>query len=315
MSLAISEIGPDLVHFQSATFLHDRGVNKCLAQLKNPPLVTTVHDTPRSPRVFYTIPNLREIYRKSRAIVTHSKGVLETLNRYHRVPVNKLSLVPLGVDIDRFHPDADRRRVQVIYNLLGKRVILFFGFLRPGKGLETLLAAWAKTSRRSHDAVLVIAGDSPSRTMRYGLLAEREQDYPSFLRDLAKQLGLSTEVVFTGHVPDDLVPGLLTNADVVVFPNDTNLSQSYPLHQALGAGAAILTTTSPASEEVLVDGKNALLVPPRNVEALCAGLDLLMRDEVLRKRMKVSARATAVERCSWTHISDRLIRIYRDVAQ
>jgi glycosyltransferase involved in cell wall biosynthesis len=306
----LDRVGPDLVHLQSSTFLHPFSVNKSVAAAWKGPLVTTVHDAPTSLRVFYTIPALREVYRASRKIITHSAGVSATLVNFHRVDGGRIIQIPMGVDTNRYRPDADAAVARRKFALTAPQVILYFGFLRPGKGIEILMEAWGRIQRHYPDAVLVIAGGSPSRPMRYALL-RNEADYPATLHRLSQSLHIGDRTVFTDYVPDDLEPGLFALANVVVFPNTSNPSQSYPLRKALSSGRPVIATDFPGFREVLGDKHEGLIVPPRNAEALANSLRFLLDYPTKADEIGREARFKAETKLNWSLLTNDVLRLYR----
>ena len=308
----IEAFGPDLVHLQSSSFLHRPSVNRALRRACDVPLVTTVHDTPRSWRVFYTIPSLRGIYRKSHRLIVHSSAVTRVLQDFHGVDGQKIARMPHGVDTSVYRPDADTNEARREYGLGEARVVLFFGFLRPGKGLETLLRAWAHVAPTASDAVLVVAGGSPTQARRYGLIGQ-EAEYPETLRKMAADLDVLDRVCFTDYVPDSLVPGLLASAEVAVLPYGGSPSQSGPLHKLLSAGRPIIATAFPGFQEVLTQGSEALLVPAGDAGLLAEAIQRLLRDPATAREMGKRARQTAEQSLDWSIVARQTLDLYEGV--
>ncbi len=306
---------PDLVHMQSASHLHPVTVNEGVAEACEVPLVTTVHDAPVSWRVFYTIRGLRKIYNKSSSILVHSAGVTRTLSDFHHVGTHKIMEVVHGVDLDKYSPHAPREEALRTYALEGQRIVVFFGFLRPGKGLETLLAAWSKIESSFADVVLVVAGGVPSEVRRYDLLLRSEADYPEKVRGLATRLGISNRVVFTGYVHPSLVAGLLASSEVAVLPYDGGLPQSGPLHKALACGCAVVATEVAGFREVLEAGKDGLLVPPGEPERLGEAIKVLLDNPDRAQQLAKRAREKAEKQLGWSVAADRTLGIYRELVQ
>jgi glycosyltransferase involved in cell wall biosynthesis len=310
----LKEFQPDLVHLQSSSFLHTSSMNRALSVGCAVPLVTTVHDTPHSWRVFYTIPSLRSIYRTSSRLVTHSSRVSRVLQEFHRVDASKIVRMPLGVDTDAYRPDVDATEARARYGLDGKRVVLFFGFLRPGKGIETLLKAWVTVASSLPDALLVIGGGSPTRARRYGF-ARSEVAHPARLKTMASNLGIRDRVRFTGYVPDALVPGLLASAEMVVFPYEGSPSSSYPLQKTLSAGKPIIATAFPGFREVLTEGREAVLIPPGDAGSLAGAIQNLLADPVAAREMGRLAREKAVRFLDWSVVIRETMGVYTSLRE
>jgi glycosyltransferase involved in cell wall biosynthesis len=310
----LKEFQPDLVHLQSSSFLHTSSVNRALSIECAVPLVTTVHDTPHSWRVFYTIPSLRSIYEKSSRLVAHSSSVSRVLQEFHRVDAGKIVRMPHGVDTDEYRPDVDATDARAQFDLDGKRVVLFFGFLRPGKGIETLLRAWVPVASSLPDALLVIGGGSPTRARRYGF-ARSEADYPARLQTMASNLGIRDRVRFTGYVPDALVPGLLASAEMAVFPYEGSPSQSGPLHKILSTGKPVIATAFPGFQEVLTEGREAVLVPPGDAGSLATAIQNLLADPVAAREMGRLAREKAVRLMGWSVVIRETMGVYTSLLE
>lgn len=308
----VERFRPDLVHVQSASFLHASFVNRSIAETDTVPLITTVHDAPASARVYYVIPALRRLYRKSSRLIVHSDSVARLLAEYHRIDPRKAVRMPHGVDTKRYTPDGDDHEVRRLFSLEGQRIILYFGFLRPGKGLETLLQAWARIEGAAPDAVLVIAGGTPTDARRYGLF-HSEASYPSRLKDLARDLAVTKRTVFTGFVPDELVPKLLAAAEFVVLPYESGPAQSGPVFKALSSGKGIVATSWPGFRETLEDGANATFVPPGDPDSLGRAILALLRDPERAKVMGRRSREVAEAYLDWSVIADQTVRLYGEV--
>jgi len=310
--LEIDRFHPDLVHLQSSAFLHSPGVNGQVAA-SEVPIVTTVHDAPSSWRLFQVIPGLRKVYRKSSRLFVHSAALRQTLSLVHGVDDRRIVEIAHGVDLDKYSPWAPQGEVLRRFGLESRRIVLFFGFVRPGKGLETLLKAWSKIESSCPDAVLVIAGGIPTEARRYDLLLKTEADYPDRMRRLAADLGISARVVFTGYVPGALVPGLLASSEIVVLPYEGSVSQSGPLHKALASGRAIIATDAPGFREVIRDGSEGILVPPRNPESLAEAIMRLLEDPTNARDLGKRARAKAEASLSWSAVAARTLEVYQSL--
>ncbi len=313
LSSMLRQSGAGLVHLQSSTFLHRPSLNSAIARACSVPMVTTVHDTPGSWRVFYTIPSLRKIYKKSSRLIVHSQGVSETLTGFHNIESRRIVQIPLGVNTARYHPGASDSECRDRYSLDHARIILFFGFLRPGKGLQSLLKAWSLVHKSHPDSVLVIAGGVPSKARRYAFLFRDEASYSNRLRKLARQLGLESSIVFTDYVPEELVPGLLAAAEMVVLPYMGGPSQSTALLKALSSGKPIVATKTAGFQEFLESGENAILVSRGDVESLARSIGLLMEDSDLARDLGRGARRTAKKDYDWPLVAERIRDTYQEM--
>jgi phosphatidylinositol alpha-1,6-mannosyltransferase len=274
-----------------------------------------VHDAPESWRIFYTVPSLHWVYEKSARLFVHSQRVANTLEDFHRVGHDKIVQIPLGIDIDKYRPGLETDQVARQYGVEGRTVVLFFGFLRPGKGLEGLLRAWKLISPAVPRAVLVVAGGTPSNPRKYAFLARDEADYPRELKSIAVDEGISNSVVFTGFVPREWEPALFGLADVVALPYDSLASQSYPLQKALSSGKAVIATRLAGFRELLDDGYNAILVPQGDVKSLAQSVESLLNDPLGARRLGARAREFAAQHCAITATASATMKVYREICE
>ena len=158
--------------------------------------------------------------------------------------------------------------------------------------------------------MLVIGGGIPDKPRRFALLLRSEKDYPARLRRLARSLAVEKRVLFTDYVPEANVPELLAMASIVVLPYQGNPTQSDALYKALSCGTPIIATRHQGFQEVLEEGKDSLLFPPKDVTALGNALDDLLADSSKALEMGKSARSKVERRYDLSNLADRMIEVY-----
>ncbi|KIH97013.1 glycosyl transferase [Streptomonospora alba] len=137
-----------------------------------------------------------------------------------------------------------------------RRRLLFFGIVRPYKGVDVLLRAFARSAPA--DVGLTVAGEF------WG--GSRE------LRDLAAELGVADRVGFReGYVPADELPGLFAEADALVLPY-RSATASQNVHLAHEHGLPVIATRAGALADQVADGKDGLLCAPDDVDDLADAL-------------------------------------------
>ena len=218
--------------------------------------------------------NLAEIEGADRVVVP-SEHVLKTFLA-HGVPRDKISVIPFGVDSERFSPPEERPEPPVRF--------LFVGQIGVRKGVHYLLEAWRRLALPG--AELVLAG-RVQRNSRPVLA--RYEDLPG--------------VRWVGHV--DPV-GLYRSAHVFVFPS-LDEGSALVTYEAMAAGLPLIVTE--ASGSLARDGAEGLLVPARDVDALAAAMEQLYRDRALREEMGRAARRR-IEPYTWERYGDEVARLY-----
>jgi glycosyltransferase involved in cell wall biosynthesis len=181
----------------------------------------------------------------------------------HGTPVERIGVVPYAADTRRFHPGGERSSGEGC-------TFLFAGGITQRKGIKYLLRAWGRIRR-------------PGWTLKLlGALPRR-------LGPLADDLRMEG-VEHVGRVGHAEMPARMAEADVFVFPSLFEGS-AVVTYEALACGLPSVAT--PSSGTVARDGVEGFLVPPRDVEALAAGMERLGTDPALRARMAVAARRRA----------------------
>jgi glycosyltransferase involved in cell wall biosynthesis len=147
-----------------------------------------------------------------------------------------------------------------------KTRLLFFGVVRPYKGLDILLQALARTPEH---VTLTVAGEFP--------------DGPAATRELTAGLGLGTRVTLRpGYVPAGEIPALFAAADALVLPyREAAASQNVPL--AFSCGVPVVATTAGALAEAVRDGVDGLTCAPGDVEDLARVLNEIAAAQTARR--------------------------------
>ena len=170
-------------------------------------------------------------------------------------------------------------------------MVLFFGLLRPYKGLDVLLEAW----RGIEDAELWIVGMPRMDT------SELKAGAPHNVRFIES------------FIPDGQIPAFMDRASLVVLPY-LEIDQSGALFTALGRDMPVLLSDAGGFPE-LADTGAARIVPAGNSEALYDALRKLLDDEDALTEMCVKARAASEGGYSWQAIAQAHIELYQRLLQ
>jgi len=192
------------------------------------------------------------------------------------VPQEKIFTAPDAVDNDWFETKANaaRSRASEVRKGLGlpERFILFVGRLVPEKGIFDLLEAYGRLEDDVKSAVgLVFAGDGKDRM-------ELEQR--------AKRIN-SGRVFFPGFAQREELAAMYGLADVFVLPTHSD-PWGLVVNEAMACGLPVIVTNVAGCAPDLVDeGWNGFVVPPADVDKLCATLDTILRNDQLRQQMSL----------------------------
>ncbi|MBC8163215.1 MAG: glycosyltransferase [Roseiflexaceae bacterium] len=176
-------------------------------------------------------------------------------------------------------------------------VLLFFGFVRPYKGLEYLIQAMAQILERRAVHLLVVG--------------EFWSD-PEFYKRYAREFNVDHAITFVNrYVPNEELRPYFDLGDVVVLPY-ISATQSGVAQLAFGFGKPVITTRVGGLHEVVADGVNGLLVPPQDEQALAQAV-LRFYETQLKDTMTETIRQQQVERFSWNALVQVVERIGQQV--
>lgn len=177
---------------------------------------------------------------------------------------NKISVIPSGVDINKFKP-LDKCAARATFRLPGEFNILFVGSLFKLKRVDKLIKVSAKLSR-DFDFHLLIVGDGSERTN---------------LENLARDLGLKN-IIFIGTTPYNDVPFYMAASDVMVLPSE---SEGLPdsVQQAMACGIPVVASNIGGLPELITNGVNGYLV--NNESEMEGRLKLLLSSPALAATM------------------------------
>jgi L-malate glycosyltransferase len=175
--------------------------------------------------------------------------------------------------------------------------ILTVGRLSPEKGQPYLLRALVPVLDRYPRTTLTVVGRGPLEAQ---------------LRREAEHLGLDGRVWFAGKRPD--VPELLADAHLFVLPSLWE-GLSIVALEAMALGVPIVATDIPSMREIAVDGVHAVLVPPRDVDALARSILQVLDDRILRERISKQAQEQARRHFDVRVAARRFEQLYEDISQ
>ncbi|MBN2736081.1 MAG: glycosyltransferase family 4 protein [Spirochaetales bacterium] len=228
------------------------------------PLISTLHTVlsrPNQKQKFI----ISEISKYSDKLVVMSHKAEEMLKDIYKIPIDKIKFIPHGI------PDFPLKRPGIYHNLfdvVGHRVILSFGLLNPGKGIEYMIRAMPKIIEK-HPDVKEIDGDAYRLSLHQEVRKNKMEDYVIFHN---RFVSLETLVQF------------LQTSSIYVTPyiNKDQIT-SGTLAYALGCGSAVVSTPYIYAEELLDEGRGCL-VPFMDSSRLSEVItDLLDNEEKLEK--------------------------------
>lgn len=271
------------------------------------PVVVTYHNDIVGEGMFapvaalYNATALRVTLRLADRILLTREGYADAADhltsRHHETTV-----VPNGVDVDRFQPRCDNERVRQLGFAPDRQNLFFVSVLdayHEYKGVDVLLAAMETLiESRAVPPQLVIGGDGPRRDHYETLVRER---------------GLDGYVTFAGYIDDDVLPAAYTAADAFVLPSTDASQEGFGLValEALACETPVVTTDVVGVADEIRTRDLGAVVPSGNPQALATGIRT-----VLEGSPNVAAgRELCVTEYAWSESVTELLAVYEAVCE
>jgi glycosyltransferase involved in cell wall biosynthesis len=286
----------DVVHVQGAGMpLLDQLFFRSLA--KKMPVVLTVHDVQSHYERFVSRDSfLRRSLRIPHCLIVHYENGKRQLIDHWGLNNDRIAVIPHGIMIP-MHTISGRLEARQKLGLpADRRVLLFFGSIRPNKGLEVLLEALKDICLHDPKILLVIAGALP-RGMSF-------QPYEA----LIQKLNLSEHVeTFAHFILDQDVDCFMAASDLVVLPYMNFEAQSGVLLRAYAHKKPVVVSNVGAMGQLVLSDKVGLVVEPGVPKALADAVT-----KVLDKPDEFQSHYTTEleNKYSWKHIAEMTIRCY-----
>ena len=260
------------------------------------------HGTMRRNDWKYRVTRALETYvlRRADAVTTICEGLRrEILQR--GVPPSRVTVIPNGVDVDRFgvdhaaHPGTARRLgVEAAGPIVGF-IGSFFGY----EGLSLLLAAFPFIVTRRPSARLLLVGGGPQEAA---------------LRRQAAESGIGDKVVFAGRIPHAEIPACYDLIDVLVYPRTRNrltelVTPLKPL-EAMARGQLVVASDVGGHRELIRDDETGVLFPAGDATALAKAVLDLLDDAERGRRLRLAARRFVETERTWRQSVDRYAAVY-----
>jgi lipopolysaccharide heptosyltransferase II len=251
------------------------------------PFITTCHG-------YYATHLPSRVMGWGRFVIVSSNIVACHMIKDFGVPRERIRLIPRGVNLEKFsyrEPDAGQKKGHNI-GIIGR--------ITPIKGHLYLIRAMSKVVRILPNINLFIIGDAPFSKPKY-----RQE-----LETLVRRLSLSKFVHFLGQRHD--IPQQLAKLDLVIMPSIGEETFGRVIIEAQAHGVCVIATRIGGIIDIIKDGKNGILVPPRDWNALSDAIIRLLKDPDLRSRLSKAARADVEQNFSLEHMYKKTISVYNE---
>ncbi|MHA1150494.1 MAG: glycosyltransferase family 4 protein [Promethearchaeota archaeon] len=270
------------------------------------PVITTLHSVLPNPNTVQK-KITKSIAEISDKIVVMSQKAASLLRDLYKVPMEKVILIHHGIpDLPFIDPNFFKEQ----FGVEGKNVILTFGLINPGKGIEVMIDALPRIVRKHPEVVYIVLGATHPNIKK-----ENGEAYRHSLQRRARELDVNEHLIFHNRFVDlGELCEFLGVADIYITPylNKEQVA-SGTLAYALGAGKAILSTPYWYAEEVLADGRG-IIVPFNNSKAIAEKIIYLLDNESegykMRKRAYLFSRQMI-----WKEVARNYLKVFDELVQ
>jgi len=267
----------------------------------NLPVVSTLHTILTEPN-----PNqrkiLQELARLSRRLVTMSERGVRILQETYAIPEEKITMIPHGIpDL----PFVDPAFYKDHFGVDGKKVLLSFGLLSPGKGLDYAIEAMPRIVAAHPDTVYIILGATHPNLVR-----KEGEAYRHKLLRRVHDLGMEEHVLFFNRFVElEELKEFIGACDIYLTPylNPDQIT-SGTLAYTFGSGKAVVSTPYWHAEELLSGGRG-VLVPFKDSGAIAEAINGLLEDDARLNAMRKNAYLEG-RKMVWSHIARRYGEVF-----
>ncbi len=270
------------------------------------PIVTTLHTVLKEPDDQQRLV-LQEVCRLADRVVVMSDLAHGMLSDIYDVDPPKIVTIPHGIpDVPFVDPNFYKDK----FGAEGKKVLLTFGLLSPGKGIEMAIKALPGVVKKHPDVLYIVLGATHPHVKR-----ESGEEYRNSLYRLVNELGLNDNVMFQNRfVEMDELVEFLGAADLYIspYPNRAQIT-SGTLAYAMGAGKAVISTPYWYAEEMLAEGRGRF-TPIGDSEALAENINDLLDNEVERHAMRKRC-YTFCRKMVWKRVAQDYLDLFTEASE
>lgn len=269
------------------------------------PLVTTIHATERGrhhshlpSETSHNINQLEwQVCFESWRLIVCSSYMAGELRRFFDVPLDKVTLIPNGVDVTPFESFWDERvrELRGRFAPNGERLLFYVGRITPEKGVQVLLQALPSILERHPNVRLLVAGRNSEQ-----------------MQPLVEELGIGEAVELLGFVDSETRDCLYRSVDAAVFPS---LYEPFGIValEAMAAGCSVIASEVGGLAEVVDHRRTGLTVRANDSQSIAWAVDQIFTDPVQAQAMRARALQEVTRSYNWGAIAASTVDMYRAV--
>jgi D-inositol-3-phosphate glycosyltransferase len=240
----------------------------------------------------------KELARSCTRVLATTEEEKRSIVQHCQTSPEKISVVPCGVNLERFQPldrSAARDRLKIDQR---DRVLLFVGRFAPIKGIDRLIAAMANLRHRADIRLILAGGDGP------------EASETLWFKEQAREAGVEKTVEFAGRVPQRQLPDYYAAADALVIPSHYE-SFGLVAVEALACGTPVMATPVGVMEELLQDAKLGRIIPDMSPPGLARSIEEYLSWLESHRPSPSEIRASILH-LQWSELADDVLDEYRE---
>jgi D-inositol-3-phosphate glycosyltransferase len=259
----------------------------------------------------YRVVGEKKVLNAADRIVAATPAELAQLQWLYKAEINRIVVIPPGVDTHRFYPISKDEAKEYIGVPPCEKMLLFVGRIEPLKGLDVLLQAISIMRSRGvfdkNPFCLAVIGGEPD------VSPDAMSVEMSRIQSLREQFGLEELVTFLGKRSQDTLPYYYSAAEAVIVPSQYESFGMVAL-EAMACGTPVVASQTGGLAFLIQDNVTGFTVPVDEPDALADQISILMNDPDLRQRMSNQA-LIAAQLYDWEKVATRLISFYTEVVE
>ena len=244
----------------------------------------------------------KKVYEACAHLIATTHQQEDRFIQYYDLPDDKITVIPAGLDEDRFKPVPDDE-LPAIRERMGfqEKDIIALGRMARNKGYDLLVKAMPRLLELVPDARLMLAIGHPD--------SAQDQKQIDELRRLAASLGVIDSVVFYGYVGDDDLPDVYRAAAVYALPSRYEPFGMTAV-EAMACGTASVITTRGGLRESVEFGTHALWADPEREGELAYCLALPLLYPAIRDQLEAHGSEWARKNFAWRGIARQMLDVF-----
>lgn len=237
----------------------------------------------------------RLAFRFADRLLVHAERLRDDAVKHFQENPRKIAIIPHGICADG-QGAYEKVDARARLGIKEEHVLLFFGFVRPYKGLNDLITAFNIIVEK-FDVALVIAGEF------FKGLAECRQDLQT------KRLSDRT-YVFARYIAAEEVPIFFSAADLLIQPYVKFSGQSGVTQTAYLHALPVVATAVGGLPELVIDGQTGIIVQPKEPKALALAIETLLADDHKRRQYGLRGKRLLEENLTWERVTEKRMAVY-----